>query len=136
MPKSKTIDLAWAAGLFDGEGSIGVYARKSGWYVVAQLQMSHRPTCHRFAEVVGSGGLFRNKKRAGYKQAYRILVSARKAEKLLGLLLPFLVAKKREALLALRVRQRQGVPGRHHSHQEKEWFRRQALKMKALKRGH
>ena len=52
--------LAWAAGLFDGEGS--VYLRQRGQYpragAMLTLEMTDRPTVERFAAVVPGGQLY------------------------------------------------------------------------------
>lgn len=50
----REIELAWAAGLFEGEGSIGV-DRSAGRYLYPRIQLSmcDEDTVRRFASVVG-----------------------------------------------------------------------------------
>ena len=57
--------MIWAAGLFDGEGYIGVEKRNIGrdaeksikYQLTLSMQMVHKPTIIRFAEIVGEGNI-------------------------------------------------------------------------------
>jgi len=49
-------DIAWAAGLFEGEGCLNVFQRSSGkWQTQARLRMADRDVVERFAAIVGFG---------------------------------------------------------------------------------
>ena len=50
--------IAWAAGLFEGEGCLGAYPRsRNRTQIMACLGMTDRDVVERFAAVVGSGNL-------------------------------------------------------------------------------
>lgn len=52
------VEIAWAAGLFEGEGCLNVYARASGkLQVQMRLAMTDFDVVDRFAEIVGCGHL-------------------------------------------------------------------------------
>ena len=100
-----TKNIAWAAGLFEGEGCIGTHKRKrvrSDDYLSSSLDLTM--TCHdvveRFHDVVGCGSV---RRRASRKREWKPSFSwyvhaARDVERVLGLCLPFLGRKKtREA---------------------------------------
>lgn len=48
-------ELAWAAGLFDGEGSVFIPRSKVSVNVHMAITMTHRSTLERFADAVGQG---------------------------------------------------------------------------------
>ena len=58
---TKETDLAWATGLFEGEGCIFVGERKCRGYTYQecnlQLQMTDEDTVNRFAKIVGHGNV-------------------------------------------------------------------------------
>lgn len=48
--------LAWAAGLFEGEGCFNTFHRPKGtWSVQARLAMTDGDVVHRFAAIIGAG---------------------------------------------------------------------------------
>lgn len=51
MKANEREKLAWAAGLFDGEGCIHI--RQNGHSVVLSLAMTHRPTIEQLGEILG-----------------------------------------------------------------------------------
>ncbi len=57
QPSNPTsLEIAWAAGLFEGEGCWNVYTRKSGkLQVQARLTMTDRDVVERFASIIGCG---------------------------------------------------------------------------------
>lgn len=51
-------EIAWAAGLFEGEGCFNAFKRKSGkWGVQVRLGMTDREPVERFARIVGAGAV-------------------------------------------------------------------------------
>ena len=71
-------DIAWAAGLFDGEGCATIRKRspvskrgeKSTYYTAAiQLKLSSKEAVEKFREVIGCGFLF-TEARGKYKLLY------------------------------------------------------------------
>ena len=92
-------ELAWAAGFFDGEGSIQL--RKTGLQLYVG-QTDPRPL-ERFAAAVGVGKVngpygpyARNGTPNTWKPMYAWQVGGRKAEAVFALLQPFLSEPKRE----------------------------------------
>ncbi|MEU5417077.1 LAGLIDADG family homing endonuclease [Streptomyces clavifer] len=74
-------DIAWLAGIWDGEGSVGVtkQGRRDNvnqvWRVQAQIQMTHEPTVRRTVEILNDLGLTATvyrwlEKKAHHKDAY------------------------------------------------------------------
>jgi hypothetical protein len=57
---SNETEIAWAAGLFEGEGTVGVYVDKRGRKPrpSAALSMTDEDVVRRFAAVIGSGSVF------------------------------------------------------------------------------
>ena len=107
------IDLAWAAGFFDGEGSVGIYPRTQyhhgkkyvGWRVCARLCGCNRVSVERFAEIVGNG-VVRLERRKTKKLREVWGWRAYNAEVMTALerLLPYLVVKKEQVLLGIEFR--------------------------------
>jgi hypothetical protein len=60
-------DIAWAAGLFEGEGAIVQRGRRHGVYTYLQVKMSDRDTVEHFARIVGCGTV----REAGWEQSVR-----------------------------------------------------------------
>ena len=114
-------DIAYAAGLVDGEGTIGVYMRGKGsvrfkvavynteYPMMEWLQLRFGGKIHRVGKI-----------RAGRKQEYAWYKSDNEFQEFLSLVLPYLVTKRLRAELALkawhgrgevsREVRRQGVP--------------------------
>lgn len=57
MSTSRKTEIAWAAGLFEGEGSLYLNKQKGGKYTYPRmsLRMNDTDVVDRFAEVVGVG---------------------------------------------------------------------------------
>lgn len=51
----RATDVAWAAGLFEGEGSFCCYRVRNGVYLRVSLQTTDRDVLERFAEIVACG---------------------------------------------------------------------------------
>lgn len=104
--------VAWAAGLFDGEGCISIgYIRPSrrkdivnpSYRLTVKVTMGCQQTVRCFGEVVRAGS-FQNhaSKKARVNSSYSWVAMSRKAEMVLKLLRPHLVTKAREADVGLR----------------------------------
>jgi hypothetical protein len=92
-------EIAWLAGLFDGEGSAGIYkqVRPNGksWYrATAQIAMTHAPTIARVRKIVGYGGLshLRDKRRTS-RLMFRWTVACAQAREFLRLIRPYSITK-------------------------------------------
>jgi hypothetical protein len=67
------VPLAWAAGIFEGEGWIGSsrQSRGSGWSISAHINMTDRDVLDRFCDVVGMGKVTTYPPKNGYKPVSR-----------------------------------------------------------------
>lgn len=85
------VDLAWAAGLFAGEGYCGAIPRGKHKYLSAQVQMLDEQSIRRFAGIFGrSVATFR----LHYDESrfvYRVIAGGRPAEQMLAAMWPYLV---------------------------------------------
>jgi hypothetical protein len=99
----------WMAGLFDGEGSVGIYSKiekaravSPAHFVQLQVAMAHKPTLDRFAKEFGVGNVNkRASKVKPQKQMWAWQVSGPVAETVLSMLYPFLFTKRAEASVVL-----------------------------------
>ena len=99
---AKPTELAWAAGFFDGEGSVSVVQRPHGtyWYPLVQVGNKEMGPVERFREIIGTGFIFTRR-----QDGFNMWVAAsKKAEKTLVQIIPYLVNKKKQAELALLAR--------------------------------
>ena len=102
----ETRDIAWAAGLFDGEGSIsvrrikGVASKAETFQLAVQLAMTHRATVYKFKTVlvVGSVHTYRYGR---YKRQWAYVATGPSAVRVLEVLGPNLVTKRQEAQIAI-----------------------------------
>lgn len=59
----RELEIAWAAGLFEGEGCFSIWNRKSGWVNPGlQLTSTDRDVIDRFCRVLGIGRVYTIKK--------------------------------------------------------------------------
>ena len=96
--------LEWLAGFFDGEGSIGVYARNTNrdksirYYVLvvslAQSGNIGKQICEKLQSIYG-GSVYLGK--SAHKPQWKWNVSADLAQQFLYTIKPFLINKKEEA---------------------------------------
>jgi len=93
-------DLAWAAGLWEGEGcfACGVAGNASkGRTISAILSMTDQDVVEHFRDVIGFGKISQPTPSKGHKQAYRWSVhNFEKVQALIGYLYPYLGARRRE----------------------------------------
>ena len=102
MDKAPTrTELAWAAGLFDGEGSLTLYRNKSP---IFELAMTYQGAVVRFSQVLGLRPPIKRRPHGplSRKVSWRTRVESwGETERVLRLMLPYLVAKQQEALVVL-----------------------------------
>ena len=122
-------ELAYMAGFFDGEGCIGAYAPRK-YSIIVSIGQNDPTILIRLKKLYG-GTLTGPDKGAHYKWQ----VSARKAEKFLRDILPWLVSKREQALIAIELADRPsyqrvagGVP-----EEEKKYRASLGLRIKELK---
>lgn len=110
------IEIAWAAGLVDGEGCIYIARKKAGgangaktdsFVLGIKVTMTHRLTIERLQRIFMEGNIHVVTAPANpkWKQAYSFVAQSRRAESVIKKLLPYLTAKKAEAELALKFMQ-------------------------------
>ena len=98
-------DLAWAAGFFDGEGSVQVVARKNGnkfqyfQLTINAPQINKEPLLK--LQAMFHGQINPVKGLGTRRQSYTWTLHAAKAKDALNLMLPYLIVKRNEAELAL-----------------------------------
>lgn len=112
MTLTRAQQLAWAGGIFDGEGCISIGyvkpTRKNGtlnpsYRLTVKVTMGHEPTIRRFAQIIGSGEVHAHVARGERVNAsWSWVAMARKAERALRLIEPYLFTKERECEIALR----------------------------------
>lgn len=101
------IDLAWAAGLFDGEGTFQIASdsRSRGRYHARmRIGMCHKGAVQKFTDILGLGNVIREEwpaPNANYKQ-FRWSTSGQNAVNCAKMLLPYLVVKRHECEILLR----------------------------------
>jgi hypothetical protein len=134
----KEIDLAWLAGIIDGEGSIFVVKQKrkdrmrDTNYILKVTVQSVDPymavECHKIAK---QGSCFLNKEtRENMSNTMKWQICGRKASELLKELIPFLRVKKHQAELAI---QFQDTTKRHWKHMQVKDYEEQAMLYQKLK---
>lgn len=102
MHEQSSTDIAWAAGLFEGEGCFSAGYRPSGKaYVVAVLSMTDRDVVDRFMAIVGCGAIYlRPDARWNHQDTYMWRVQeAVQVRKVIAMLLPYLGERRRAKAL-------------------------------------
>lgn len=112
----RDLDVAWAAGVVDGEGAVtmlrakpGVNRRKTlSFQIRVSVRMTHEPTLERLHRILG--GVFKRgtapRDPARHKQSYEWYVGDRLAELVLEELLGHLTTKHEQAALVLEFRRK------------------------------
>lgn len=91
------INLSWAAGFFDGEGSIYLSANKSPNLLVSAVQIDPIPL-YKFKNMFG--GVISEEKTPKGKKCFRWYAQGPLAIKFLEVVYPYLTVKKKEARIA------------------------------------
>jgi len=104
-------ELAWAAGLFDGEGCITISRQRPGtgrreslnYRLFLKVTMGHRPTIERLVAIFSVGSIhpWCDSSDREHNPAYSWWVASRQAVAVIEQLRPYLVTKAIEADLAL-----------------------------------
>lgn len=108
------IELAYAAGILDGEGSIGWYkpaSSKATYRVRVSVGMTDIEGPLHMAEVLG-GNIFEQGRKTGTgKTMYVWQLTCKNAADALALMLPYLKIKRGKAELAISLARRMQTPG-------------------------
>lgn len=106
--KYKEIDLAYAAGIIDGEGSIGVYSNKDKrvtlgkkFRLTVQVGMSDPQPIDFLHYVFGGSSTTVNGRQSGYRLRYLWALSTQQAKGFLIAILPYLKGKREQAEVAI-----------------------------------
>lgn len=129
----KETDLAWAAGIIDGEGCVSLYpvTTRTGksWVLRVCVSNTNPLICERLKEVFGDGNVYgRQPKNKRHKHVFHYEACSKKAERVLNAVLPYLVAKREQAKVGLASRKLIGVHGRNTKNpnvEELKWLKRQ-----------
>lgn len=100
-------DLAYLAGIIDGEGHIGAQALHSGRLVrlVMMIEMTHKSTIEFIHKLVGYGSLHViSDDRPNRRTRYRVVWASEQAAKLLKKVRPYLRTKCGQADLFLQIK--------------------------------
>lgn len=105
---SRATDLAWAAGFFDGEGSVEFRRRKptptrnsSEWHLKVRIANTHYPSIVRVHQIFGFGHIQTALREKPRKTAYYWCATTKLAETALALIQPYLITKREQVDVAL-----------------------------------
>lgn len=103
------VELAWAAGFFDGEGCIYLRTskREAGWQLLCNLTQTDRAPIEEFQHIVGGVGYISSRHaspKGNRRPCWCWQGASRNAGEVLVLLLPYLRVKKAQAVAALEFR--------------------------------
>ena len=138
---SRETDLAWVAGIVDGEGCILLSQRQnpSGPYWVLRVVIANTSLLmlNRVKEILGLGNIISKgtPRSSRHRMQWYWEASTKKAEAVLTLLEPYLVNKHEEARLALLSRRligRHGVNKPNPNAEELGWLSRQLSTLKRV----
>jgi hypothetical protein len=104
---NKETDLAWAAGFIDGEGCVSLIKRRNGdgyLYYQANLNVPQidKAPLDKLKEMFG-GNIRANKIIGNRRPSFTWTIHAASCRKALQEMLPYLIVKKKEALLLLSI---------------------------------
>jgi len=98
-------EKAWLAGIFDGEGCVW-----SRWpkrmNVVTEITMTHKPTIERINSLFPGRVAMRHLSGIGKRPQWRWSLDTNGTRRFLSILLPYLVTKRDEARIALKLCER------------------------------
>jgi hypothetical protein len=137
----KPIRLAYVAGFFDGEGSVYIIktSKRQKIYhnICVRLTNTDKHIMILIKKWIGFGTIFMRKKLLHRKRAYDFILKGRQGESFLKSILPFLIVKKKQALLALKFmsmkHKRFGGKNPKHILTDKEINQREAIRTKIRK---
>jgi hypothetical protein len=93
------IDIAWAAGLFEGEGSCGFRMRRHELRPFVKLGMTDRDVVERFVSIVGVGNVTTTHRPPDKRMWHWSIGGKDDCCRVLGLLWPYLGERRKERAL-------------------------------------
>lgn len=132
-------DLAWAAGVIDGEGSINITKRsgRAGYYLMVQVGQSGAacPLMLKRLEEIFGGSISGGKERIDTrKPTWKWCIAHTAADSMLKRIRPYVVQKRDQVDLALQFRSTVAVPGAHRTPQQDGEAHQMYEAMRALHR--
>lgn len=105
----KKTDLAYMAGIMDGEGCIHIHKQKPGpsrinptYYLSVELVMIDKWICELFRFSFGGSNVNQRKRKEGYNTLYTWAIIGVQATTMLKCLLPYLKLKRAQAELGIK----------------------------------
>ncbi|MFA5377191.1 MAG: hypothetical protein WC455_15680 [Dehalococcoidia bacterium] len=111
--------LAWLAGIFDGEGTVGIYNRpkSNNWFVIVSLCNTHQQSRFMVASIldeINVSGYWQDRKPENPKHNARwsvVISGYGKVSRFLSALMPYLVVKQLQAqIMLIFINSRQNKP--------------------------
>lgn len=134
----RKVDYAYIAGLFDGEGTIYIgkfrHSRDKYWVYVLRVQVAMREKWVPEWLFFAFGGRLNKMKQTKTPGAtlWRWTIEGNKAVEFLKVVLPYLKLKRAQAELAIEF-QRDRIPGKNTTDEQKAVMQAQRILMKELK---
>ncbi len=106
------VELAYAAGLFDGEGWASIGKQGPHYRLKSAIQMNQEPGLRRCKRAFG-GKVYPRKMRDGYPPAYEWVLTSQAAYRFLKAILSFVSVKGEVIAIALEFQEGYWLPGRN-----------------------
>ena len=88
-------NLSWAAGLYEGEGTVSFMNTRGYSYPLIQLSMTDKDVVQRFGDEIGYGKMYQLKTLPSGKECWRWAVGAKKEVRaVMAMLLPHLGTRR------------------------------------------
>lgn len=134
-----TVDLAWAAGIIDGEGCVRLERRVQGvnpTFILTVIVANTDPRIvTRLAEIFGLGTIHGRKySNPRNRPSFAWKVSSRQAEHVLRLVAPYLVSKREQAEVGLLSRGLMGPAPANVKHANIQTLERMVTDLSAMKK--
>lgn len=137
------VEIAYFAGLFDGEGTVNIAQRKRkrkrcriAYKLSIQIGLAHLPVLEKIKEIWQIGSINGPYQKKDYKPQWRWDAESNQAAKILEVCLPYLCIKKPEAELAIafqREKSKQRKIWGHNRNIPKRYFTQEAELSEELK---
>lgn len=107
---------AWAAGIVDGEGCIGLekngHSRTQSYTLGLSIEMTHLSTIQKLRRIFGCGKQYERHRNKRHRKLYQLQLHGKEASDAIRKMLPYLVTKREQANLAIEYSERcQTEPG-------------------------
>mgnify|MGYP001596051426 FL=1 len=131
------LEVAYFAGLFDGDGSVAMYASRGRPTPSEQVHITNIDTrvLSRARELFGGRVVPHTPSRMSRQATWRWYVCGMRAERFLRAIVPHLKIKKVQAEIYLSTRHLRLGPGHYHSNKDFAILRSAAAEISRLKRG-